>query len=138
MNFNYSFILTIILFTFFDFSWIFLNFNYYMTLCKKIQKEPFYFKFFPIIPAYIILHLAIYIYLKFVLYEIKNSKYNKYLITIIYGLLFGLIIYGTYSLTSCIYYKNYTYYDVFKDTLWGMILFALSGLIFINLYKNNL
>jgi uncharacterized membrane protein len=109
-----------------------------MTLCKKIQKEPFYFKFYPIIFAYIVLYIAVYIYLKFILYEINNSKHNKYIITIIYGLLFGLIIYGTYSLTSCIYYKNYTYYDVFIDTTWGMFLFTISGLIFINLYKNNL
>lgn len=137
MNFLSSLITTFILFTLFDLSWIFTNIEYYMTLCKKIQKEPFVFKLSPMILAYIILCIGLYLYIKFILFEINaNKSINKYLIAFGYGLLFGLVIYGTYSLTSCVYYKNYTYYDVFKDTAWGMILFAISGLIFIKLYKH--
>jgi uncharacterized membrane protein len=104
-----------------------------MTLCRKIQKEPFVVKIPPIILAYIILFIAFYIYITHILFIIKDN--NKYGIAIIYGLLFGLVIYGTYSLTSCIYYKNYTYYDAFKDTLWGMILMSITGVIFMKLYK---
>lgn len=133
MNFISSITISYILFILLDFSWIFMNFDYYMTLCRKIQKEPFVVKIPPIILAYIILFIAFYIYITHILFIIKDN--NKYGIAIIYGLLFGLVIYGTYSLTSCIYYKNYTYYDAFKDTLWGMILMSITGVIFMKLYK---
>jgi len=132
MNFIISFIITYIIFTIVDFSWITLNYNYYMTLCKKIQKEPFAPKIPSVIIAYIILGIGLYLYVKFISVEIKKKNY---LTTILYGLLFGLAIYGTYSFTSCSYYKNYGYYDAMIDTLWGMVLFMISGIIFISIYK---
>ncbi len=118
-----------------DGSWITYNYQYYMTLNKKIQKEPFVLKIPAIIIAYIILCIGVYLYLSYIKQN-KEYKKNKYLITFINGCLFGLVIYGTYSFTSCSYYKNYTYYDGLIDTLWGMILFGITGLIFISIYKN--
>jgi len=136
MNFLKLFIILLVLFIILDGIWISTNFNYYMTVLKKIQKEPFVVKIPPIIISYICLSIALYLYLKFIIYEIKEQKkYNKYLITVLYGFLFGLAVYGTYSFTSCTYYKNYTYYDGFKDTLWGIILFCIIGLIFIHFYE---
>ena len=132
MNFIISFIITYIIFTIVDFSWITLNYNYYMTLCKKIQKEPFVPKIPSVIIAYIILGIGLYLYVKFISVEIKKKNY---LTTILYGLLFGLAIYGTYSFTSCSYYKNYGYYDAMIDTLWGMVLFMICGVIFVSIYK---
>jgi uncharacterized membrane protein len=133
MNFIFSFIISFLIFMVLDGSWIIFNNDYYMKLNKKIQKEPFVFKLPAILIAYIILGLALYLYLSFIINE--KFKKNKYLLTFIYGCLYGLAIYGTYSFTSCAYYKNYTYYDAFIDTIWGMILFGLSGLIFISIYK---
>jgi uncharacterized membrane protein len=132
MNFIISFIITYIIFTIVDILWITFNYNYYTTLCKKIQKEPFFPKIPSIIIAYIILGIALYLYLKFISIEIKKKNY---LTTILYGLLFGLAIYGTYSFTSCSYYKNYGYYDALIDTFWGIILFMISGIIFVSIYK---
>jgi uncharacterized membrane protein len=135
MNFLKLFIISLVLFIILDGIWISTNFNYYMTVLKKIQKEPFVLKIPPIIISYICLTIALYLYLKFIIYEIKEQKNsNKYLITILYGFLFGLAVYGTYSFTCCTYFKNYTYYDGFKDTLWGIILFCIIGLIFIHFY----
>lgn len=135
MNFLKLFIISLVLFIILDGIWISTNFNYYMTVLKKIQKEPFVLKIPPIIISYICLTIALYLYLKFIIYEIKEQKnLNKYLITILYGFLFGLAVYGTYSFTCCTYFKNYTYYDGFKDTLWGIILFCIIGLIFIHFY----
>lgn len=136
MNFLKLFIISLVLFVILDGIWISTNFNYYMTVLKKIQKEPFVVKIPPIIISYICLSIALYLYLKFIIYEIKEQKkYNKYLITVVYGFLFGLAVYGTYSFTCCTYFKNYTYYDGFKDTLWGIILFCIIGLIFIHYYE---
>jgi|LakMenE01Jun11ns_1017448.scaffolds.fasta_scaffold9627694_2 uncharacterized membrane protein len=136
MNFIISFIISLILFFILDGIWISTNFNYYLTVLKKIQKEPFVVKIPPIIISYICLSISLYLYLKFSIYEIETHKnYNKYLVILLYGFLFGLAVYGTYSFTSCTYYKNYTYYDGFKDTIWGIILYCIVGLIFIHNYK---
>ena len=136
MNFLKLFIISLILFIILDGIWISTNFNYYLTVLKKIQKEPFVLKIPPIIISYICLSIALYLYLKFIIYEIKEQKNtNKYLIAVLYGFLFGLAVYGTYSFTCCTYFKNYTYYDGFKDTLWGIILFCIIGLIFIHYYE---
>jgi uncharacterized membrane protein len=132
MNFIISFIVTFIIFALLDISWITFNYNYYVTLCKRIQKEPFVAKLPAAMIAYIILGIGLFLYLKVILYE--NKKRN-YLITILYGFLFGLAIYGTYSFTCCTYYKNYGYYDAFIDTTWGIMLFIISGIIFISIYK---
>jgi len=132
MNFIISFIITFIIFAILDICWITFNYNYYTTLCKRIQKEPFIPKLPAAMIAYIILGIGLFLYLKFILYE--NKKRN-YLTTILYGFLFGLVIYGTYSFTSCTYYKNYSYYDAFIDTTWGILLFIISGTIFISIYK---
>ena len=134
MNFIFSFIVSILLFMILDGSWITFNYPYYMKLNKKIQKEPFVVKPLAIIIAYIILCIGVYLYFSFLINE--KIKKNKYLITFLYGCLFGLVIYGTYSFTSCSYYKNYTYYDGLLDTVWGMILFGLTGLLFISIYKS--
>ena len=131
MNFIISYIIALILFIILDFIWISFNFDYYMTVLKKIQKEPFLLKIPPIIISYISLAIALYLYCNLLSYEIKNNKNNnKYLIALLYACLFGIAVYGTYSFTCCTYFKNYTYYDGFKDTLWGMILFILCGLLF--------
>lgn len=126
-----NFILTLVLFVITDLTWITLNYNYYITLCLKIQKEPFVLKIPPIFISYIALAIALYLYIKILSFEFeRNNKNNKYLTSIFYGFLFGFAIYGTYSYTCCTYYKNYKYYDAFKDTLWGVILFIISGLFY--------
>jgi len=127
------FIYTLILFILSDLSWITLNYNYYVALCQKIQKEPFLLKVPPIIITYIALSIGLYLYIELLSYKNeKNNNKNKYLNSIFYGFLFGFVIYGTYSYTCCTYYKNYGYYDAFKDTLWGIVLFIISGLFYVS------
>jgi uncharacterized membrane protein len=135
MNFIIAFIISLILFIILDFTWISFNFNYYMTLLKKIQKEPFLLKIPPIIISYICLGIALYLYLKLLSFEYKTqNNINKYLIALLYGCLFGIAVYGTYSFTCCTYYKNYSYYDGFIDTTWGIFLFSIIGIIFTYLF----
>lgn len=126
----YNFIITLIFFIITDFSWITLNYNYYISLCLKIQKEPFVLKIPPIIITYIALSIGLYLYIKLLSNTHNNLNENKYLNSIIYGFLFGFVIYGTYSYTCCTYYKNYKYYDAFKDTMWGIVLFIMSGILY--------
>ena len=135
MNFIISYIICLVSFIILDASWISFNFNYYMTLLRKIQKEPFVLKIPAAVIAYICLAIALYLYFKFLIYEIQTLKnYDMHLIAIYYGCLFGIAIYGTYSFTCCTYYKNYSYYDGFKDTLWGMILLSIIGVLFTHIF----
>ena len=129
----YNFLLALIFFIINDLTWITLNYNYYISLCLKIQKEPFVLKIPPIIISYIALIIGLYLYIKILSISDNNFNENKYLNSIIYGVLFGFAIYGTYSYTSCTYYKNYKYYDAFKDTMWGIALFIMSGLLYVYL-----
>ena len=86
MNFIISYIIALILFIILDFIWISFNFDYYMTVLKKIQKEPFLLKIPPIIISYISLAIALYLYCNLLSYEIKNNKNNnKYLIALLYA-----------------------------------------------------
>lgn len=134
MNIIIAYIIVLLAFIILDGSWIYYNLDYYMSLCKKIQKEPFFIKIPSIIISYIILCIALILYLRCITFEINlQKKNNKYLISIIYGCLFGLAIYGTYSFTSCTYYKNYSYLDALIDTSWGMLLFSLIGTLYVYL-----
>lgn len=128
----YNFIFTLILFIILDLIWISFNYNYYITLCNKIQKEPFVLKIPPIIISYLALSIGLYLYIKLLSLD-EINYYNS----IYYGFLLGFAIYGTYSYTSCTYYKNYKYYDAFKDTIWGIILFIICGLFYAYLSKTN-
>ena len=94
MNFIIAFIISLISFIILDFTWISFNFDYYMTLLKKIQKEPFLLKIPPIIISYICLGIALYLYLKLLSFENKTqNNINKYLIALLYGCLLGIDVY---------------------------------------------
>jgi uncharacterized membrane protein len=100
-----------------------------MTLVKKIQKEPFLNKMVSNIIAYICIFISFYLFIKVI--SVEGN-------TLLYSLLFGLGVYGTYSYTNCSTFKNYTYYNAFKDTAWGCVLYLIPGLLFNYLYKNKL
>jgi uncharacterized membrane protein len=129
MNFYNSLFLSFLLLMILDISWIAFNFQFYMTLIKKIQKEPFYSRIYANIIAYICIFISFYLFVKIIAVEGN---------TLLYSLLFGLAVYGTYSYTNCASFKNYTYYNAFKDVAWGCILYLISGLLFNYLYKNKL
>lgn len=129
MNFYTSLTLSFILLFCLDISWISLNFQSYMTLIKKIQKEPFYLRMLSNLIAYVCIFISFYLFIKII--SIEGN-------TLLYSLLFGLAVYGTYSYTNCSTFKNYTYYNAFKDTAWGCVLYLIPGLLFNYLYKNKL
>jgi uncharacterized membrane protein len=128
MNFHTSLFLSLLLLFVLDVTWITLNLQFYQTLIKKIQKEPFYFRMLSNIIAYICIFTSFYLFIKIV--SVEGN-------TLWYSLLFGLAVYGTFSYTNCSSFKNYTYYNAFKDTAWGCVLYLIPGLLFNYLYKNK-
>lgn len=53
---------------------------------------------------------------------------GNYLMGLLWGALFGLIVYGVYDLTNYAILANWPLYITIIDILWGMILCALTSL----------
>lgn len=128
MNFYFALLLSFLFLGIMDITWISFNYEYYMNLLKKIQKEPFVVKINAILLAYISIFVSYYLFVKLI--SIEGN-------TVLYAFLFGIAVYGTFSYTTCTYFKNYNYYHAFKDMMWGIILYLLSGILFNYLYKNK-
>jgi hypothetical protein len=128
MNFYFALLLSFLFLGIMDITWISFNYGYYMNLLKKIQKEPFVVKINAILLAYISIFVSYYLFVKLI--SIEGN-------TVLYAFLFGIAVYGTFSYTTCTYFKNYNYYHAFKDMMWGIILYLVSGILFNYLYKNK-
>jgi hypothetical protein len=128
MNFYFALLLSFLFLGIMDITWISFNYGYYMNLLKKIQKEPFVLKINAILLAYISIFVSYYLFVKLI--SIEGN-------TVLYAFLFGIAVYGTFSYTTCTYFKNYNYYHAFKDMMWGIILYLVSGILFNYLYKNK-
>jgi uncharacterized membrane protein len=128
MNFYFALLLSFLFLGIMDITWISFNYQYYMNLLKKIQKEPFVVKINAILLAYISIFVSYYLFVKLI--SIEGN-------TVLYAFLFGIAVYGTFSYTTCTYFKNYNYYHAFKDMMWGIILYLVSGILFNYLYKNK-
>jgi uncharacterized membrane protein len=111
-----------------DFGWLMINNGYYLKLANEIQKEPFIIK----VPAFLLTYIAIFI--TFYLYAKLLTFDNQ---IILYGVLFGLGVYGTFSFTTCVFFKNYSYYNAVIDAIWGPALYIIGGLAFNYLYLNK-
>jgi len=135
MNFYYFFY-ACLLFILLDATWIFLNINYYMKLTYKVQKENFVLKIPPFIIAYIFLLILLYFCIRYIEKDLNNYKSINYFKVIQIGILFGIAIYGMYSYTTCVFLKNYNYYNAFIDTIWGGVLYSLPPLCYFYLIKN--
>ena len=128
MNFYFALLLSFLFLGIMDITWISFNYQYYVNLLKKIQKEPFVVKINAILLAYISIFVSYYLFVKLI--SIEGN-------TVLYAFLFGIAVYGTFSYTTCTYFKNYNYYHAFKDMMWGIILYLVSGILFNYLYKNK-
>ncbi len=129
LNFIYACILFLIL----DGIWIYSNLNYYLDLALKIQREPFVLKIPAFIIAYICLFVSLYFCIRFIELEVKSKDYLK---IFLYSAIFGLCVYGIYSFTTCVYLKNYNYYNAIIDSMWAIVLYSLSSLLYF--YSSNI
>jgi uncharacterized membrane protein len=111
-----------------DFGWLIFNSGYYLEIAKRIQKEPFVIKIPAFLITYVVIFITFYLYIK--LLTLDNQP-------ILYGVLFGLGVYGTFSFTNCVFFKDYTYYNAFIDAIWGPALYITGGLVFNYLYSNK-
>ena len=79
--------------------------------------------------------IALFVYLlllvgNMVLAGSRISVDNYPMESILYGGLFGLVVYGVYSGTNYVIFPQWTTFLVLSDSLWGMFLCASSLLVF--------
>lgn len=124
------FIIACIIFMSLDATWIFSNYNYYVDLVRKIQKEKVEYKIFPAIPIiYLCLFTTLYFCIRYIELEITDKNYF-YIKAAIIAAIFGVGVYGVFSYTNCIFFNNYTYTNAFIDTIWAVFLYSIPTVIY--------
>lgn len=128
INISY-FIIACLIFMTLDATWIYTNINYYFKLIEKIQKEPIIPKIPAILIVYPFLFITLYFCIRYIELEITDKR-NFYLKAIIIAAIFGLGVYGVFSYTNCIFFKNYNYTNAFIDTIWAVVLYSIPTVIY--------
>ncbi len=113
-----------------DITMILLYFkDQYTKMLEKIQSSNFKIRYIPAILFYFLFTFGI------LLYVIPVIKQNNLLIdSLLYGGLFGLILYGFYSLTVDTFIEKWKLSIVIMDTIWGFLLSFISVYLSLKLY----
>lgn len=105
-----------------DFIYLSSTKNYFNNQVKLVQGSNIKLNMLATITCYILLSLGIFYFI-----IKKNLSYLE-------SFYLGIFVYGVYDLTTMAILKNWTWYTVVMDTLWGGILFVLVKFFFKKLY----
>ena len=134
-------IFIIILILVFDFIWLIVNRNMYNTLVSDIQGSEIKLNFTGGIIAYTCIIISFFMF-AFPLvryeYEKNNKKQSLILLSLKYGGILGLVIYGIFNGTNIAIFTNYNYTIGLKDTLWGIFNYSIITYIYTKLYYSNI
>jgi len=134
-------IFIIILILVFDFIWLIVNRNMYNTLVSNIQGSEIKLNFTGGIIAYTCIIISFFMF-AFPLvryeYEKNNKKQSLILLSLKYGGILGLVIYGIFNGTNIAIFTNYNYTIGLKDTLWGIFNYSIITYIYTKLYYSNI
>lgn len=107
-------IITIILFLFFDFTYLYLTSGFTVPLIQKIQNAPIKLDFIALVLVYIFDIFLLYYFI-----ILPNLSITK-------AFLLGMCVYGVFEFTNKSLFKNYSYTLCILDTIWGGLLFSLT------------
>jgi uncharacterized membrane protein len=98
---------------------IYLNImkKYFEKQVKMVQNKEVKINFWSVFLCYILIIFG----LNYFIIEPKKTVYDAFLL--------GIIIYGVFETTNYAIFKNWSFYTVVLDTLWGGILFAFTTYI---------
>lgn len=137
----YPYIATIILVLIADFIWLYLNKNNYNLLVTKVQGSPIQLNFIGGVLSYLFLIIGLFVFsIPMITNEYnKNKKQSIFLLSMLYGGVLGLIIYGIFNTTNIAIFKNYDIYVAIIDTIWGFFIYTFAAyfLMTLILYKNK-
>lgn len=111
-----------IIFTAVDSFYLTTTASHFKRIVSKIQGSPLVLQMLPTFLCYISLLFGLYY---FIIRE-KRSYIDA-------GIL-GLVIYAVYEFTNKAIFKDWTWFTVFIDTIWGGILFSLTTYLVYKIY----
>jgi uncharacterized membrane protein len=112
----------------------------YNTLVTDIQGSKIKLNFIGGLIAYICIIISFFMFVfPLVHYEYnKNKKQSLFLLSLKYGGILGLVIYGIFNGTNIAIFTNYNYIIGLKDTLWGIFNYSIITYIYMKLYYSNI
>jgi len=100
-----------------DFIYLTLIKNYFAWQIKRVQGDTMNINYFAAALCYIFLIVG----LNYFIIKPRKSISDAFLL--------GLVIYGVFETTNMALFKNWSFFTVLIDTIWGGILFALTTMI---------
>jgi uncharacterized membrane protein len=112
----------------------------YNTLVTDIQGSNIKLNFIGGLIAYTCIIISFFMFVfPLVHYEYnKNKKQSLFLLSLKYGGILGLVIYGIFNGTNIAIFTNYNYIIGLKDTLWGIFNYSIITYIYMKLYYSNI
>lgn len=115
----------------------YLNRNLYLNQFRQINQKDLKLDglmLFYAILSYLLLSIALYIFIIYPYLLSIKSKYKKNNLNILLNsFILGLVIYGVYNFTNKATLYKYNNKTAIIDSLWGSILFTLTTFIIINI-----
>jgi len=137
----YPYIATIIIVLIADFIWLYLNKNNYNSLVTKVQGSTIQLNFIGGALSYLFLIIGLFVFsIPMITNEYnKNKKQSLLLLSMLYGGVLGLVIYGVFNTTNMAIFKNYDVSVAIMDTTWGFFIYTFAAYLFmiLKLYKND-
>lgn len=138
MNYYIKLIILSFIFIFMDAGWIVLNMNLYGNMVTKIQKSEYVMNtnfpniLYPIV-TYIVMLLGLFVIcMTFVEVQIQKYKIiNKYLVALLAGGFYGVIVNSIFNFTSLVFYKDYSLYVSIIDTCWAFVLYGSVSVLYL-------
>jgi len=131
-----NYIITIIIILIIDCIWLYLNRNNYNSLVKKIQGFDIELNLFGAILSYLCVITGLFMFSIPMIrqeYKKENKRKSLLLLSIKYGGILGLVIYGVFNASNIGIFKNYNIKVALMDTIWGFMLYSFSAYLFISL-----
>lgn len=134
-----NYIITIVVILIIDCIWLYTNKNNYNNLVKKIQGFDIQLNLIGTFLSYLCVIAGLFIFsIPMIKYEYAKEKKEEnhkslLLLSIKYGGLMGLIIYGVINATNIAIFKNYNINIAIMDTIWGFVLYSFSAYLFMSL-----
>ena len=128
-----NYIITIVVILIIDCIWLYTNKNNYNNLVKKIQGFDIQLNLIGTFLSYLCVIAGLFIFsIPMIKYDYEKEK-SLLLLSIKYGGLMGLIIYGVINATNIAIFKNYNINIAIIDTIWGFVLYSFSAYLFMSL-----
>lgn len=113
-------LLIMITFITLDIIWFSISVNpIYKPTILNIQKEPLEMKLLGGLFAWLLLAIGLYVFVLPVSTNLTNA--------LMYGALYGFIVYGVYNGTNYAILRNYDLKVSFADLLWGIVVSTLTA-----------